>query len=232
MKRTLFLGVIFLFLVGCTGMRSLAPVTPVAGQMEDISKKRCVKVGILADEYDDGMRELVKDAFAEMDRKYGIDAGAVTFIPVSFKGTKTATQVIKKMYEQIGPLGPNTADIFVVFSSRLMMEDVFALLTGGGFRLGYTEMSLLRYAFVRIRNTTLLVHELEHCFGARDGYYPDKNLQIILERKWRRFDGWYIVNHPDIPKEPDKDVCEQGCVWTPQEYVGVMERAKERGKSL
>lgn len=232
MKKILLLGVIFLFLVGCTGLRSLAPVTPKIGQMEDINHKRYLKVGILADSYNEAQRELVKDAFKEMDRKYGIDVGAVTFIPVSFAGTKTATQVIKKMYEQIGPMGPNTADIFVVFSTRLMMEDVFALLTGFGLRVGYTEMSLLRYAFVRVYNTTLLVHELEHCFGARDGYYPDKNLQVILDRKWRDFSGWYIVNHPDIPKEPDKDVCEQGCVWTPKEYVGVVERAKERGKSL
>jgi hypothetical protein len=164
--------------------------------MEEIQRKRFVKVAIVSDsdEYNAGRAKTVTKALETMDKRYGIKLGGYSFMKVSPAGAWTPKQMTKAMFRQICPMGPKQADLFVVFTSKPMPMDIGMVLFGLPSPMGYSEGYFGRFAFIRVNSSLVLAHELEHLFGAKDLATPNKNLETILANKWRRFDGWYILN--------------------------------------
>jgi len=175
--------IVFFLLFGCTGVRSLMPASPTVEQFAEIQTKRHLRVAIVAETEDEGMRNAVHQTFETMNDLYGVGLGAYTFIPVDLSGVKTHLQMYNKVGKQISKLDSLRNDIFIIFSQRILLEDLLGILS-----LGSAEEKYNRFVFVRVRNSLLLQHELEHILGAKDAFYPEQNLEVVLKNKWRTFE--------------------------------------------
>jgi hypothetical protein len=163
-------------------------------QSHDIYPKRYLKVMILSeDDLSDEMIFAVKESFDEFEKNVGIGVGDITFQKIDLQGVKTGSQVYRKLFSHLIPQGPKQADLFICFTSRFYVEDLFMLL-GVGPQLGGCELVFQRFIMMRNCSSSILEHEIAHAFGARDLYSPDENVRIVLSQKWRKFDGWYMKN--------------------------------------
>jgi hypothetical protein len=176
-----------------------------------------------------GLLPTVERAFQKFEDKTGIGIGAYTTVKVNLSGVVTQSQVYGRLREAWSPMDPGAFDIGICYAPRVYLEDVLAIVAGV-LVLNTADSSDGRFMVIRTLNPDMIEHELAHLFCAMDGLSPEENLKWVLANKYRRYDsrGWGMCKNVEAayPARPLENP------WSPEEYAGVIERAKARAKNF
>jgi hypothetical protein len=197
-----------------------------------VDSKRLLRVALfLADEnrMPPGLLPAVERAFQKFEDKTGIGIGAYTTVKVNLTGVVTQSQVHKRLREAWSSMDPGAFDIGICYAPRVYLEDVLAIVAGVVV-VNTSDASDGRFMVIRTLNSDMIEHELSHLFCAMDGLSPEENLKWVLANKHRRYDsrGWGMCKNMEAayPARPLENP------WSPEEYAGVVERAKARAKNF
>jgi hypothetical protein len=197
-----------------------------------LSSKRLLRVALfLADQnrMTPGFLPAVERAFQKFEGKTGIGIGAYTTVEVNLSGVVTQSQVYRRLRKAWSSMDPGAFDIGICYAPRVYIEDVLAIIAGVVV-INTADASDGRFMVIRTLDPDMIEHELGHLFCAMDGLSPEENLKWVLANKDRRYDsrGWGMCKNVETayPERPLENP------WSPEEYAGVVERAKARAKSL
>jgi hypothetical protein len=223
----LTLSLIMAIVTSCVRTNIVAPPPSSA-----VDSKRFLRVALFLADEDRIPPELLRAmerAFHDFEGKTGIGIGAYTTMRVNLSGVVTQSQVYERLREAWAPMDPGSFDIAICYAPRVYLEDILAVVSGVVV-LNSADASDGRFMVIRVLNPEMIEHELSHLFCAMDGLSPEENLEWILANKHRRYDsrGWGMCKnveaaYPD--RGPDNP-------WSPEEYAGVVERAKARAKNF
>jgi hypothetical protein len=126
-------------------------------------------------------------------------------------------------------MDPGAFDIGICYAPRVYLEDVLAVVAGVVI-INTADTSDGRFMVIRTLDPDMIEHELSHLFCAMDGLSPEENLKWILAYKHRRYDsrGWGMCKNVEAAY-PTTSLRNP---WSPEEYAGVVERAKARAKTF
>jgi hypothetical protein len=176
-----------------------------------------------------GFLPAVERAFQKFEGKTGIGIGAYTTVEVNLSGVVTQSQVYRRLRKAWSSMDPGAFDIGICYAPRVYIEDVLAIIAGVVV-INTADASDGRFMVIRTLDPDMVEHELSHLFCAMDSLSPEENLKWILASKHRRYDnrGWGMCENVEAaypartPENP----------WSPEEYAGVVERAKARAKTF
>lgn len=197
-----------------------------------VDSKRYLRVALFLADEDRIPPELlpaVERAFQDFEDKTGIGIGAYTKVKVDLSGVITQSQVYERLRKAWAPMDPASFDIGICYAPRVYLEDILAVVAGVVV-LNSADASDGRFMVIRVLNPEIIEHELSHLFCAMDSLSPEENLKWILANKQRRYDsrGWGMCKNMEATY-PDRG---SENPWSPEEYAGVVERAKARARNF